>query len=51
MIKIYVIKNNGKIIAWSSQKMSDEEEEMEISEEDFQKLISTTDDEEIKSVL
>jgi hypothetical protein len=47
---IYVIKKNGKIVSWSSKQMCEDEEEIEISEEDFKKLISTINDDEMESV-
>jgi hypothetical protein len=41
---IYAVKKDGKIVSWSTLKMSEDEIETELSDEEFQKLLSTTDD-------
>ena len=41
MIKLWVIYNKDKeIIAWSTKKMSDDEVQIEITEKQYQDLIS-----------
>ena len=44
MKTIYVIKKNGKIIAWSSKKMSDEEVELVLTEQEYKDFLITQND-------
>jgi hypothetical protein len=41
MITIWVVYQQGKIIAWSSKQMSDQESPIEISEAEYKKLNET----------
>jgi hypothetical protein len=41
MIKIWVIYQQGKIVAWSSKQMSDQEVPIEITEAEYKKLNET----------
>lgn len=41
MIKIWVIYNKDKIVAWSSTQMSDQEVPIEITEAEYKKLNET----------
>ena len=47
---IYAVKKDGKIISWSTVKMSEDEIETELSDEEFQKLLINENDEPMDSV-
>lgn len=49
MITIFAIKQNGKIISWSTKQMSDDEIEIELTEEEFEALNNIENDEPIPS--
>jgi hypothetical protein len=41
MIKLWVIYDGDKIVAWSTTKMSEDEVEVELTEAEYDKLINT----------
>jgi hypothetical protein len=49
MITIFAIKQNGKIISWSTKQMSEDEVEVELTEEEFEALNNIENDEPIPS--
>ena len=50
MIKLFVIIKNNRIASWSTIKMSEEEIEIELTEQEYQSLIKTLVDEPMTSV-
>lgn len=50
MITIFAIKQNGKIISWSTKKMSDDEVEIELTEKEYQDLILNVNDDPMPSL-
>jgi hypothetical protein len=44
MKTIYVTKKNGKIIAWSSKKMSEDEVELVLTEQEYKDFLATQED-------
>jgi hypothetical protein len=44
MKTLWVVKKNGKIISWSSQKMSDDEIELVLTEQEYKDLLIAKND-------